>query len=88
MITKEYVIPCASGLHARPASELVQMTQELESEVTLHHLGNGEIADAKSIIEVLSLGADKGDTIKIEADGDDEEAAVERIIDLLDHVEE
>lgn len=88
MYRKEYVIPCESGLHARPASELVKMTQELENEITIINLENDEEADAKSIIEVLALEADKGNRIIIEADGDDGEKVVDQIIALLDSVKD
>lgn len=88
MYRKEYVIPCRSGLHARPASELVEMTQDFESEITIVNLENDEEADAKSIIEVLALEADKGNRITIEADGADEEEAVNKIIALLDSIED
>lgn len=88
MYKKEYIIPCKSGLHARPASELVEMTQGFECEITIVNLENGEEADAKSIIEILALEADRGNSIEIEADGSDEEDAVNKIIELLDSIED
>ncbi len=87
MYRKEYMIQCESGLHARPASELVELTQNMENEITIVNLENDEEADAKSIIEILGLEADKGDRITIEADGADAEEAVNKIITLLDGIE-
>lgn len=88
MYKKEYIIPCGSGLHARPASELVELTQDFESEIRIVNLENDEEADGKSIIEVLALEADKGSRIIIEADGEDAEEAVGKIITLLDSIKD
>ncbi len=69
------------GLHARPAATLVDMAKEFECDIRVSHEGNQ--ANAKSILQVLSLGAEKGDEITIATEGDDAEAALERLTELV-----
>ncbi len=69
------------GLHARPASELVKTAAKFKSKIILE--GNGKTADAKSIILVLGLGLRQNDSILIRAEGEDEEAAIQMLTDLV-----
>jgi phosphocarrier protein HPr len=63
------------GLHARPAALFVQEAKKYESEI---FAVNGERRiNAKSILEVLTLGAHKGTIIQIQAEGPDAEAALQ-----------
>jgi phosphocarrier protein len=87
MTTKQYVIKFETGLHARPASELVSLTQNFESEINVRNMENDMSADGKSIIEILSLGAFQGANLVFEAEGPDEAHAVEAIVALLDNIE-
>ena len=86
MVEKDFVIKNETGLHARPASQFVQKAAKFKSLIKLKK--DGKEANAKSIISVLSLGASKGSNITICADGDDEEEAVNSLIELLDNMEE
>ena len=70
MIQKEYTLNNPQGLHARPASLLVQAASEGKSEVTL--INKTKEYNAKSILGVLSMGAQKGDVLLIRVDGPDE----------------
>lgn len=70
MIKKEYTLNNPQGLHARPASLLVQAATQSKSDVTL--IKNNKEYNAKSILGVLSLGAQKGDTLEIKIEGADE----------------
>jgi len=69
------------GLHARTATLFVQLASEFNSNVVVKK--DGKEANAKSILDVLSLGAEHGDVIGIEADGDDGEKAVETLVELV-----
>lgn len=69
------------GLHARPASMLVQTASSYDASIEI--LKDGKSANAKSSVAVLSLNADKGDEITIRADGDDDEAAVDALVELV-----
>jgi phosphotransferase system HPr (HPr) family protein len=88
MIKKDYIIKCESGLHARPASELVELLQNFDSEISILYPAENMEADAKSIIDVLSLGADKGAELVLQAEGSDAELAITEIVSLLDSIVE
>ncbi|NPV40521.1 MAG: HPr family phosphocarrier protein [Anaerolineae bacterium] len=69
------------GLHARPASQFVQSAKRMQSEI---HLQHGEkIANAKSIIQVLSLGVNQFDELEITAEGPDEVEAIQTLSTLI-----
>lgn len=63
-----------TGLHARPASLFVQKAQQFAAEIRVRK--NEAEANAKSIMEIMSLGVSKGDRISIMARGDDEQQAL------------
>lgn len=66
------------GLHARPAAQLVRLAQQYDSEIILK-TPNGK-ADAKSILDILSLAAGPGMDIQVQASGPDEEHALEAVL--------
>ena len=68
------------GLHARPASLVVQTAKRFKSTITII---NGDTAvNAKSILNVLTLGADKGSILTIKAEGEDAEQAIQAFVEL------
>lgn len=81
MIEKNYNITSDEGLHARPASRLVQTVTPFASEVKLQF--NGKQVNMKSIMGVMSLGISKGKEIKIIADGKDEEQLMAAVDELI-----
>lgn len=66
-----------TGLHARPATALVTLAKEFESEIRLRY-GN-RTANAKSLVSLLKLGVEGGQTVRVMAQGDDEDRAVEAL---------
>ncbi|QXM05345.1 HPr family phosphocarrier protein [Crassaminicella indica] len=70
-----------SGMHARPAGAFVKKANEFSSDINIEV--NGKAVNAKSIMNLLSLGLKKDDEIKIVANGDDAAAAVEALADLV-----
>jgi len=62
------------GLHARPAALFIQTAKQFESDIKVTH-GERE-ANAKSILGVLTLGANQGAVITIRAEGDDAEQSL------------
>ncbi|OIK57357.1 phosphocarrier protein HPr, partial [Oenococcus oeni] len=74
---KEFTITADSGLHARPATMLVQKASEFDSKLTLKY--DGKEVNLKSIMGVMSLGAGKGAKIEIVADGGDAQAALDGV---------
>lgn len=69
------------GLHARAAGKLVHLTKTFESCITLCR--NSEAVDGKSIMAVMLLAAPVGTEITVRADGEDEDAALAAVIDLI-----
>jgi len=71
-----------TGLHARPASLFVAAAKKYQSDIAV--LKDGEEYDAKSILNVLSMGACKGESLLISAIGIDEKEAVLELIGLIE----
>ena len=71
------------GLHLRAAGVLVQVASNYDAEVWLEY--NGQRANAKSIMSVLSLAASCGAELKMLAQGHDAEAALEALTILIDN---
>lgn len=82
MLTKEITISNPQGLHARPATLLVQKATTFKCEVSIEY--NGRCANAKSLIGVLSLGVNKGYDVKIITNGTDEEVALTEITAMVE----
>lgn len=70
-----------SGLHARPAAQVVARLQPLDADVTIEV--NGRRADARSITSTLGLGASVGDELTITARGTDAEAALDAVLAIV-----
>jgi len=81
MTTRTTHIVNKLGLHARPSAQLVSVTSRSQSEVFITK--EGLRINAKSIMGVMMLAAEKGSELLIEADGPDEEAAVEAVVQLI-----
>jgi phosphocarrier protein len=86
MTEKTLTIQHPSGLHARPASLLVQEASKFESKITL--VKAGKEVDAKSLLGVMSLAVKKGDEITIRAEGADAEQAVSALVERLENLGE
>jgi len=70
------------GLHARAAAKLTQLASGYQSAIWLTR--NGRRVNAKSIMGVMMLAAGKGNTIGIETEGSDADAALQAIVKLID----
>ena len=86
MTAKQPVVVNAAGIHARPASNLVNAAKKFCSRVTIRNVSrpSSDPANAKSILMVLTLAITKGMTVEIAADGEDEQAAVDALVALVD----
>jgi phosphotransferase system HPr (HPr) family protein len=71
------------GLHARPATEVVNMANNYSCEVKLLNTSNGRRANAKSIFDVLTLIALHDTPIVVTAAGDQEDEAAKSISQLI-----
>jgi len=72
-----------AGIHARPSALIVKTANEYDSEIFLE-LDDMRI-NAKSIMGIITLGANYKSIIQIIAEGDDEEAAVTAIVKLFEN---
>ncbi len=69
------------GLHARPARTLVQTAAQFRSRIQL--MCKDKTANARSILNVLMLGAVQGDMLVMRAEGDDAEEALSTLAELV-----
>lgn len=79
LIMKElsYVITDPEGIHARPAGALVKEAAAFTSKITIGK--DGKEVDAKRIFGIMGLAAKQGQTIVLKTEGDDEDAAIEKL---------
>ena len=82
MFVKEVTVENQVGLHARPATFFIQKANEFKSSVWVEK--DERRVNAKSLLGVLSLGIVGGTTIRIMADGSDEEQAVDGLVKLVE----
>lgn len=80
-IEREVTIVNKYGLHARPAMQLVEAANGFASKIEVSN--NTLTIDAKSIMSVMRLAATKGTVLRILADGDDADQAVDTLIRLV-----
>ena len=81
MVHSKVVIKNSVGLHARPAANLVK--EALRHQCIIHVEFAGKKADAKSILQVLSLGAGCGQEVAVFANGPEEEEALAKVVALI-----
>jgi len=82
MIKRVATISNKLGLHARASAKLTKLAGGFASDVHLSR--NGRRVNAKSIMGVMMLAAGLGSEVEIEAEGADEQAAMEAIVALID----
>ena len=82
MIEKEFIVKIKLGLHARPAAMFVQLTTRFSSSVKV--IRNEQEVDGKSIMGLMMLAAEKGSTLKIVIDGNDEQQLMKEIANLFE----
>ena len=81
MIKKPITIHLSTGLEARPVAQLVQVASQFNSEIYVE-IGRKKV-NAKSIMGMMTLGLDVGETVVVSADGSDEEKAIAEIEQYL-----
>lgn len=81
MESREFHIVAETGIHARPATLLVQAASKFSSSVTLSY--QGKDVNLKSIMGVMSLGVGQGAEVKITAEGEDEAEALDAIANTM-----
>ena len=81
MFVKDVQVQNQVGLHARPATFFIQKANEFKSSIWVEK--DERRVNAKSLLGVLTLGIVGGTTIRIIADGNDEETAVDALVSLV-----
>lgn len=71
------------GLHARAAGQLVKLASRFKSRIFLKRQDASAAADAKSMLDVLTLGAALNSVLLLQTQGDDEEDAFNSIQELF-----
>lgn len=81
MEKREFKVIAETGIHARPATLLVQAASKFSSDINLEY--SGKSVNLKSIMGVMSLGVGQSSEISISAEGDDEKEAIDAIADTM-----
>ncbi len=81
MVEKQFKIIAETGIHARPATLLVQAASKFESDIQLEY--KEKKVNLKSIMGVMALGVGQGAEIKIIAEGGDEQSALSSLEELM-----
>lgn len=82
MVTKKVVIKNPTGLHLRPAGILCKEAMQFKSLITFKFKDN--TANAKSVLSVLGACVKSGDEIEFICEGEDEEAALAKLVEVVE----
>lgn len=76
------VVPEA-GLHARPASKFVETANEYDCDLEVGAANDGDLVNARSMLAVTSLGVGHDEQVRLVAEGDDADIALDALEDVL-----
>ena len=82
MMERTVTLRSKSGLPARPSAVFVQNAKGFQRQITLAK--NEKTANGKSMLSVLTLGAEQGDQVVLKVSGDDAELAIDKLASLLE----
>ena len=82
VIVKTFKIKNKFGLHARPSASFVQTASKFQSEVKVEK--DGQVADGKSIMDLMMLAASQGTDITVKAQGQDAQAVLDALEMLIE----
>ena len=83
VVRKEFTIRNKLGLHARAAAKIVQTSSQFQSRICI--IKNGREADAKSMLDILTLSCPRGTRIELLAEGKDAAEALAALAVLFDN---
>lgn len=81
MVEKKVTVINQLGIHARPAGLLVQTASGFESDLRM--IKDGAEADLRSVMNIMILCVEKGAEVTIQAEGNDEVEALDKIVSLF-----
>jgi len=87
-VERDVTIVPEAGLHARPASKFVETVNQYDAEIQIGTPGNDDLAPAGSMLAVTGLGVKSGEQVRLVAEGDDAEAAMDALDEVLSTPEE
>ncbi len=82
MTSSEVIIKNKIGLHARPAAQFVKIAEVFESKIWI--IKDGVKVNGKSILSLLTLAAEQGSSLVLQADGPDENEAIQALAKVLE----
>ncbi len=80
---KRFTVHNKLGLHARAAAKIVQISNQFQSRICI--IKNGREADAKSMLDILTLSCPRGTRLEVCAEGDDAAEALAALAVLFDN---
>ncbi len=84
--SRDIIVSNSLGLHARPAMEFVDTANQFRCKVTVRKGGEEPYeADGKSVMQMIILAATQGTPLQIQAEGDDAEAAIDKLVELFEN---
>jgi phosphocarrier protein HPr len=83
MIEEDFVIKNKFGFHLKPLNELVRRISQFNSSVKV--IKDDQMADGKSLLDLLTLCVAKNDKIKVIVEGEDEQEVIKVIRDFIEH---
>lgn len=83
-LTREVTVEHQNGLHMIPLTKFIRLAESFRCELSLSRVG-GEPADARSMLELLGLGAEKGTKLTLLARGEGAEDALQTLVDWFAH---
>ena len=86
MPSRTAIVAAPEGLHARPASEFVKAAKATGLKITISK-DDGPAVDATSILSVMGLGAGQGAVVTLTAEGEDADAKLDALVELVSHAE-
>jgi phosphocarrier protein HPr len=85
MVSREVIVSNERGLHARPAMQFVDVANGFTSQVTVLRGGEDPLeVDGKSVMQMITLEAVMGTPLRILAEGEDADVAVEKLAQLFE----
>ena len=82
-ITGSVRLAHAAGMHARPAVKLTKLAKRFQAQISIRAAETAEWTNAKSIAKVMAMRAARDSILEIKASGDDAEAAVAALVELV-----
>ena len=83
--SREIVVTNKLGLHARPAMQFVDLANQFNADIKVTAMTDERTeADGKSVMQMIILAATEGTPLRIEAEGEDAQAAVDKLVELFE----